>query len=132
MNNTKSPKEAAEYAAKLKNSGRYNCCQAVLIALAKETSLDEETLRQLGAGFGAGMGTMENSCGALVGASMIMGLRTNGSGTIRYSAQLSNLFASKSGSVICKELKGRTTGKVLCPCDQCVRNAVLSYYELVK
>jgi hypothetical protein len=32
-----------------------------------------------------------------------------------------------SGAVICKELKGIETGKVLCACEDCVKNAVHAY-----
>ena len=33
-------------------------------------------------------------------------------------------FAEKCGASICKDLKGRDTGIVVCECDDCVRNAV--------
>ena len=122
--------EKAELAAKMKRKGMCNCCQAVVKVLADETQLDEDTLMKLASGFAVGMGTMENSCGALVGASMIAGLKTNGSGTVRFTRELSNLFKQKCGAIICKELKGAETGKVLCPCDECVRNAVLAYGEI--
>ena len=35
------------------------------------------------------------------------------------------------GATICKDLKGVETGKVLCPCAQCVRNAVLAAGEML-
>ncbi len=121
--------ERAEYATQLKK--RYNCCQAVLLALADQTNADPELLRQLGSGFGAGMGSMEATCGALVGAGMIAGLHVNGQGAVRYTKQISDLFEEKCGATHCKDLKGRDTGKVLCPCDECVRNAVLAYGEMM-
>ena len=40
-------------------------------------------------------------------------------------------FQEKSGATICKDLKGVETGKVLCPCAQCVRNAVLAAGEML-
>ena len=70
-------KERAEKAVELKATG-YNCAQAVSIALADETGLTEEQLRQIAAGFGAGMGNLEATCGALVGAVMIAGMKTAG------------------------------------------------------
>ena len=51
--------DRAEFAAELKNHGGYNCCQAVVAALADETSLPKEQLTQIAAGFCAGMGNME-------------------------------------------------------------------------
>ena len=122
--------EKAELAAQLKRQGRCNCCQAVVTALADETSLSPETLMQLASGFAVGMGTMENSCGALIGAAMVAGLKTGGMGTVRYTRQLGESFKQKCGAIVCKDLKGLSTGKVLCPCDECVKNAVLAYGEI--
>ena len=34
------------------------------------------------------------------------------------------------GATVCKDLKGLETGKVLCPCDDCVRNAVTAYESI--
>ena len=76
------------------------------------------------------MGNMEATCGALVGAGLVAGLVTNGKGTVRLTRQISEHFKTTCGAVICKELKGIGTCKVLCPCDRCVRDAVLAYAEL--
>lgn len=95
-----------------------NCCQAVLCAFKDELHSDETTLRRLGANFGAGMGTMGATCGALVGAQMVMGLMGNQRARLVYAE-----FERRCGSTICKELKGVETGKMLCPCDECVRRA---------
>ena len=77
------------------------------------------------------MGCMEATCGALVGAGIIAGLRTNGSGTMRASKQILAKFKEKSGATICKDLKGVGTGRVLCECDDCVRNAVYALEEVL-
>ena len=44
-----------------------------------------------------------------------------------------NVFqrAGKAIKKFCKDLKGVETGKVLCPCAQCVRNAVLAAGEML-
>ena len=63
-----------ELAVTLKHNG-YNCAQAVLCSFVNETGLSEELLKQIGAGFGVGMGCMEATCGALIGAQIIMGLK---------------------------------------------------------
>ena len=106
-----------------------NCCQAVVRAFADTLSLDEATLMSLGSGFGSGMGTMEGTCGALVGAIMVAGLRTNGAGTAALSRKIMPRFKELCGATICKDLKGIETGKVLCSCDDCVRNAVRAAAE---
>ncbi len=122
-------RDIAEKAVELKHGG-CNCAQAVAAALASETKIPEETLRQMTAGFGVGMGTMEGACGSLVAAGMVAGLRTEGVQTMKHTRRICSLFQEKSGAVTCKILKGTDTGKVLCPCDDCVRNAVLSYGEV--
>lgn len=123
--------ERAENAAQLKLSGQCNCCQAVAKAFADTVNVSEENLQQLASGFAAGMGCMEATCGALVGANMILGLRTEGNGTVKQSRELLAKFRQKCGAVTCKDLKGASTGKVLCECDDCVRNAVRSLGEIL-
>ncbi len=116
--------ERKELAVDLKHNG-HNCCQAVLCAFSDELNMPTETLDKIGAGFGGGMGCLEGTCGALVGANIALGLKTFESRPIlRDSASLLSEFNNKCGSTICKVLKGRDTGKVLCECDDCVRNAV--------
>lgn len=121
--------ERAEYAAELKATGRCNCTQAVLKAFEDKLPVNSEELMKLTAGFAAGMGCMESTCGALIGAVMTAGVLTEGKGTPRFSREILQKFSEKSGATICKELKGAGTGKVLCECPECVRNAVLALGE---
>ena len=102
-----------------------NCAQAVLLAFADELERPEEGLRALGSGFGMGMGCMEATCGALCGASMVMGLcNKSGKPTAAIMRDILHEFQEKAGATICKDLKGIETGKMLCSCDDCVRHAV--------
>lgn len=120
-----------EEAVKRHDKG-YNCCQAVACALAKELGYDEQMIFQAGEGFGAGMGGMQCTCGALSGAVMAAGMKnskmngeklTKGS-TYLLSKQMARKFQEKNGSVVCKELKGLETGKVLRSCQGCIEDAV--------
>ena len=77
------------------------------------------------------MGCMRATCGALIGAVMAAGSVTDGKGTPRTARSILASFQEKSGATICKDLKGVETGKVLCPCAQCVRNAVLAAGEML-
>lgn len=120
--------ELAEYAVYLKGHG-YNCAQAVTAALSGEAGLDAETLNMISAGFCAGMGTMEATCGSLIGAGMICGLKTQGQYTLRYTRKLISEFKERCGAVTCSDLKKLKDGVPLCPCEDCVRNAVLSYFS---
>ena len=103
-----------------------NCAQAVVLSYADKLPLEDETLKKLAAGYGGGMGCMEGTCGALVGAVMAAGMLTDGQGTGRYAREILLGFRERCGATICKDLKGVETGKVLCPCTECVRNAVLA------
>ena len=124
--------ERAENAAQLKLSGQCNCCQAVTKVFADSVNVSKEELMKVSAGFAAGMGCMEATCGALIGANMILGLRTEGKGTVKQSRELLAKFRQKCGAVTCKDLKGAGTGKVLCECDDCVRNAVRFLGEVLE
>lgn len=120
-----------ELAVRLKHAG-CNCCQAVLCAFAEESGLSEAQLKQLGAAFGAGMGCMEATCGALVGAQLLLGLKKfSGRPVMAEAKALHQNFTQKCGASICKDLKGRDTGIVLCECDDCVRNAAALVEEMI-
>ncbi len=117
-------KERAEIAANLKAQGKCNCCQAVLSVYKDRIPLDENILQQTGAGFAAGMGCMESTCGALIGSVIVAGFLTEGRGTVGSAKTILEEFKEKSGALVCRELKGIDTGKVLCECPDCVRHAV--------
>lgn len=121
--------QKADFAVQYKQQHGVNCCQAVLRALSDEVELTEEQLINIGSQFGLGMGNMEATCGALIGAGIIAGLTTNGDRT--KARQLNETFKGMCGAITCEDLKGRFTGKVLCPCNDCVKNAVLAYYKVM-
>ena len=121
--------ERMNYAALRKKE--MNCCQAVLVAFADEAGRSEEDLLRLGSGFGSGMGTMEGTCGALVGAIMVSSLHSEKGAAMAASRAIMPRFKELCGATICRDLKGIDTGKVLCSCENCVRNAVRAAGELL-
>ena len=123
--------ERADMAAELKATGKCNCTQSVLKVFEDEIDVKPELLSNISAGFAAGMGCMESTCGALIGAVMVAGVKTEGKTTPRYSKDIVAKFNHKCGATICKDLKGVGSGCVLCPCNECVRNAVLSLGEVL-
>lgn len=131
MTNEKMTSEAiAEKAVEYKHSG-FNCAQAVVKALAEAEGIESSNILLQTAGFAVGMGTMETTCGALIGANLIAGIRTEGNGTIMKSKEMYHDFSDRCGASICKELKGRDTGVVVCDCDDCVRNAVYAFENVI-
>ena len=89
-----------------------------------EAGRSEEDLLRLGSGFGSGMGTMEGTCGALVGAIMVSSLLSEKGAAMAASRAIMPRFKELCGATICRDLNGIDTGKVLCSCENCVRNAV--------
>ena len=121
--------ERMEYAARRKKE--MNCCQAVLVAFADRLGKGEDDLLRLGSGFGSGMATMEGTCGALVGAIMVSSLLSpEGEARNNSRAIMSRFKELCGGATICRDLKGIGTGKVLCSCEDCVRNAVRATGEV--
>lgn len=113
----------ADKGALLKRS--CNCCQAVLLAFEDLLPYDKNALLALGSSFGSGMGGMKGTCGALVGAEMVLGiLGYRGAGMNRYSRALFEDFEERCGASRCGDIKGVTTGRALCSCEDCVRHAV--------
>ena len=123
--------ERAEYARGLKASGKCNCAQAVIAALYDLTDVDLNTLLASTSGFAVGMGNMEATCGALIGANIILGLIVK-NGTVRYSKIMQEKFKEKSKATICKVIKGIETGVVLTACDMCCYNAVMAFFETLE
>ena len=119
--------EKMEYAARRKRE--MNCCQAVLVAFADRLGRSEDELIRLGSGFGSGMGTMEGTCGALVGAIMVSSLLSPDGEARGNSRAIMSRFKDLCGATVCRDLKGIGTGKVLCSCEDCVRNAVRAAEE---
>ena len=120
--------ERMDYAARRKKE--MNCCQAVLVAFADKLEKGEDDLLRLGSGFGSGMATMEGTCGALVGAIMVSSLLSaEGEARNNSRAIMSRFKELCGGATICRDLKGIETGKMLCSCEDCVRNAVRAAVE---
>ena len=118
---------------KEKHTRGYNCAQIVLCSYAEELGIDEETLFRISEGFGAGMGGMMQTCGAVTAMFMALGL-ANSSGdlqacdtkpqTMKKVRELAAEFEKKNGSIVCRELKGIDTGKVLRSCDGCIEDGI--------
>ncbi len=101
-----------EKAEKLFREG-YNCSQAVLLAFSDKTGLDEETAAKISSSFGGGLGRMREVCGAVSGASMVLGIVCGYSNPKNNELKKNHYlliqefvgrFKEKNGSIICREL----------------------------
>lgn len=110
-------------AVKRKQSG-YNCAQAVACTYCDCAGVDEDTMKNITQAFCVGMGTLEGSCGAIIGAGIVLGMANkNQSKTVKDIRAVMTAFQERNSSVTCKALKGIETGVVLRECEDCVRDA---------
>lgn len=94
--------ERAAAAAELKATGKCNCTQSVVKVFEDKLPISVETLMKLTAGYAVGMGCMESTCGALIGAVMVAGILTDGKGTPRISKELVQSFENRCRFLIPK------------------------------
>lgn len=121
-----------EIASSRKACGSHNCTQAVCCTYHDFTGLDEVTIKNAGNCFAAGMGNMEGTCGALVGAGIVYGLACKDKAkAIKGMRQMMEKFKQRNGATQCKILKGVGTGKVLRECPLCVADASEFLEELL-
>jgi C_GCAxxG_C_C family probable redox protein len=98
----------------IENFKSMNCAQSVLLSHAEDLKLDRTTAIRVALGFGAGM-AMGETCGAVTGAYMVLGLKARFEGKtpleIKTESKASvrrfnELFIAKNGSLQCKKLIG--------------------------
>ena len=107
-----------------KRCNSHNCAQAVVCTYCDLVGLPEHTALDIAGAYGTGMGNMEGTCGALVGAGMILGLHTKDRNLSRARMKvLMEKFHERNGANQCRLLKGIGTGKVLRDCPDCVADA---------
>ncbi len=90
----------------------FNCCQSVLAAYSEQFGLSEEYACKVAAGFGGGM-RMAETCGALTGAFMVIGLKYGATDaadqdtkkkTNKIIKDMTKRFRQRNRFVKCKEL----------------------------
>ena len=99
----------------LESFGGYNCAQSVLCAYADECGLEKDKALQIAVGFGGGMGRLQETCGAISGAIMVLGLSSGfkeGDGRDKINEsyakvrRLVNDFRAREGTARCRDLLG--------------------------
>lgn len=113
-----------QIASEKKRCNSHNCTQAILHTYADLAGIDEETSMHMAGAFGGGMGNMEGTCGALVGAGMVLGLVNKDKvKSMKQMRQVMTKFQQRNGATQCKLLKGIGTKVVLRECPDCVADA---------
>jgi C_GCAxxG_C_C family probable redox protein len=97
----------------------FSCSQAILATFAPQFGLDRDLALKVSGAFGAGMGRMGETCGAVTGAFMVIGLlhgRTKAEDqetkekAYALVAELADQFRRRNGSLACRELLGCDLG----------------------
>ena len=94
-----------------------NCSQAVLAGYADRFQIQEDHILSIASGFGAGMGRLQRTCGAVSGAYMVIGLyagskSTNNTERKEYAYSMIQEFTKKF-----EEKKETTQCEDLIKCD---------------
>ena len=116
-------------AAEKKRCGSHNCAQAILHTYADIAWIDEELAMNIANSFGAGMGNMEGTCGALVGAGLVLGLvNKDKAKSMKQMRQIMTKFQERNGATQCKLLKGRSSESH----QACLNGRVVTDFDKVK
>jgi len=98
----------------IENFKTLNCAQSVLLSHTEELNLDKTTALRIALGFGGGM-AMAETCGAVTGAYMVLGMKANfkeksiqeiKAETKVAVKKFNELFIARHGSLTCKKLLG--------------------------
>jgi C_GCAxxG_C_C family probable redox protein len=93
----------------------FNCAQAVVSAFSDELAFDKELALKIACGFGGGMGRLQETCGAVTGSFMILGVYNSKiySGnqdrkdrTYSMVQEFAKAFIEIHGTINCKSLLG--------------------------
>ncbi len=104
--------EKTRHATERFKSG-FNCSQSVLSAFAEDFGLSRDSCLRLASPFGSGIARMQETCGAVTGALMAIGLKygkgengTEDDKTIAYrqSQFLVNEFKKRNTTICCRQL----------------------------
>ena len=93
----------------------FNCSQSVFCAYAEDYGISMEQALRLSASFGGGIGRTRETCGALCGLAMVVGMETGQTEATDQAAKQANYhtvqqlfseFSRINGSTKCSELLG--------------------------
>ena len=140
--------DKASKAVEIFNSG-LNCSQAVFSVYSEELGLNKETALKIAHGFGAGMGRLQEVCGAVTGAFMVLSLK-HGSAVSNDAAakekiyglvrEFARRFEARNKTTICRDLldadlingdKVTNAAKVKAVCPKMVKDAVEILEEIL-
>jgi len=128
-----------------------NCAQAVLTAYSDDLDFDNKLALSISCGFGGGMGRLQETCGAVTGSFMVMGIyncnkysdnKARKDATYLMIQRFSDKFKTIHGAIDCKSLlncdlkteegqrfhKENNQSQVIC--EKCISDAIKIIEEL--
>ncbi len=93
----------------------FNCSQAIFSTYCEELELDKKTAMQISCGLGAGMGRLQETCGAVSGAYLLIGLKYGKfqkedeaakEKTYAMVREFARIFEERNHTTNCRELLG--------------------------
>ena len=93
----------------------FSCAQSIVTAFGVQFGLDTQQALRVAGAFGGGMARMGETCGAVTGALMVIGLlygktrpedEAAKEKTYRVVHQFVDRFKAQNGSILCRELLG--------------------------
>jgi len=93
----------------------FSCSQAILSTYGEQFGLNREMALKVSGAFGGGMGRMGETCGAVTGAFMVIGLKYGKTKVedeqtkeraYNLVKEFVDKFRSRNGSIVCRELLG--------------------------
>ena len=133
--------------------GGLNCAQAIVAAYADTLKIDHQLALSMSCAFGGGMGRLQETCGAVTGSYMVLGVyngqkyfdnKERKERTYALVQEFSRRFKEKHGSTDCIDLLGcdlntaegqqavRDKDLHRVVCDTCIVNAVNIVNELLR
>ncbi|HEX2869491.1 MAG TPA: C-GCAxxG-C-C family protein [Ignavibacteriales bacterium] len=130
----------------------YNCAQSTLLPFLKEYGILENDGKRFASVFGAGMGRMQETCGAVTGAFMVLGLEFGFTDPVdqeqrtlllEKTKSFTGSFKNEFGTIKCRELLGcdlnTEEGQIKHKeenhreliCKECVKFAVKTLEEII-
>ena len=114
MNDADTPTDRQDEAVRNFING-FNCAQSILVTFGPDLGLDRTDALRLASGFGGGMGRMAQTCGAVTGAFMVLGLafghthpdnKEAKARTEELCREFAHQFRERNGSMVCRDLLG--------------------------
>ena len=83
-----------------------NCSQSVFCAYAEDYGMDAATAAKVSCGLGGGVGRMREVCGAVTGATLVLGLKYGEDKAAVYPhvQEFCRRYKEETGSIVCREL----------------------------